>query len=64
MAHIEAAPGLAGVRFAPDGRYGFVPNPAAGVVHIFDASTNRLLHNMKVTKGKDIAGRGPDQVQS
>ncbi|HEX6183865.1 MAG TPA: cytochrome D1 domain-containing protein [Pyrinomonadaceae bacterium] len=62
MAHIAAAPGAASVRFAPGGRYGFVPNPAAGVVHIFDASTNRPLHTLQVTKGKDIAGRGPDQI--
>lgn len=62
LARIDAAPGLGAIRFAPGGRYGFVPNPATGVVHIFDASTNLLLHNMKVSKGKDIAGRGPDQV--
>ncbi|MFL6254419.1 MAG: YncE family protein [Pyrinomonadaceae bacterium] len=62
MARIAAAPGLRAIRFAPGGRYGFVPNPAAGVVHIFDASTNRLLHSLKVSKGKDITGRGPDQV--
>jgi hypothetical protein len=62
LAHIAAAPGLSAIRFAPGGRYGFVPNPAAGVVHIFDASTNRLLHDMNVSKGKDLKGRGPDQV--
>lgn len=61
-ARIAAAPGLGAIRFAPGGRYGFVPNPAAGVVHIFDASTDRMLHAMKVSKGKDVAGRGPDQV--
>jgi DNA-binding beta-propeller fold protein YncE len=61
-ARIAAAPGLGAIRFAPGGRYGFVPNPEAGVVHIFDASTDRLLHSLKVSKGKDIAGRGPDQV--
>jgi DNA-binding beta-propeller fold protein YncE len=62
LARIDGAPGLGTIRFAPGGRYGFVPNPAAGVVHIFDASTNLLLHNLKVSKGKEIAGRGPDQV--
>jgi YVTN family beta-propeller protein len=61
-AHIAAAPGVNSVRFAPGGRYGFVPNPAAGVVHIFDASTNSPLHTLKVAKGKDVAGLGPDQV--
>ena len=62
LASIAAAPGLGGVSFAPGGRYGFVPNPATGVLYIFDASTNRLAHDIKVSKGKDIAGRGPDQV--
>jgi YVTN family beta-propeller protein len=62
MARIPAAPGAGSIRFAPGGRYGFVPNPAAGVVHIFDASTNRPLHTLQVTKGKEAAGRGPDQV--
>ena len=62
LAGIAAAPGLGSVRFAPGGRYGFVPNPAAGVVHIFDASTNRPLHTLQIARGKDIAGRGPDQV--
>ena len=61
-ARIAAAPGAGVIRFAPGGRYGFVPNAAAGVVHIFDAATNSPLHTLKVTKGKDIVGRGPDQV--
>jgi YVTN family beta-propeller protein len=62
MARIAAAPGAGSIRFAPGGRYGFVPNAAAGVVHIFDASTNRPLHTLQVSKGKAVAGRGPDQV--
>ena len=62
LSRIAAAPGLGTVRFAPGGRYGFAPNPSAGIVHIFDASNNRLLHDVKVSKGKDIKGRGPDQI--
>ena len=62
VANIEAAPGAASVRFAPGGRHGFVPNPEAGVVHIFDASNNRPLHTLRVSKEKPLAGRGPDQV--
>ncbi|HEX8688574.1 MAG TPA: cytochrome D1 domain-containing protein, partial [Pyrinomonadaceae bacterium] len=61
-ARVAAAPGVSSVRFAPGGRYGFAPNPAAGVVHVFDATTNNVLHAVKVSKGKDVAGRGPDQV--
>jgi YVTN family beta-propeller protein len=55
LARINAAPGLAAIRFLPGGRYGFVLNRRANVAHIFDSSTNRLLHNVPV-------GPDPDQV--
>ena len=42
------------MRFARGGRWGFVANPAQSVVHIFDASTNRLIHEQAV-------GEAPDQ---
>jgi len=54
-ATLTAKPGLKSVRFAPGGRYGFVPNAAESVVYVFDASTNRPLHAITV-------GKGPDQV--
>jgi hypothetical protein len=41
------------VRFAPGGRWGFVPNPKENVVDIFDASTNRLAHTIQVEKNPD-----------
>jgi len=47
--------GIGRVRFAPGGRYGFVPSPADDSVYIFDASTNRGLHAVHV-------GKGPDQI--
>lgn len=50
-----AAPGIGAVRFEPGGRYGFMPDAATGAVYIFDASTNRMLHTVKV-------GKGPDQI--
>ena len=43
------------MRFAPGGRWGFAPNPLTSNVYIFDASTNRLVHEQPV-------GEGPDQV--
>jgi YVTN family beta-propeller protein len=55
LTRIAAEPGLRAVRFAPGGRWGFVPNAARSVVHIFDASTNRLAHSVPV-------GKSPDQV--
>jgi hypothetical protein len=55
VTRIALKPGIGRVRFAPGGRYGFVPNAAASNVYVFDASTNRLLHTQPV-------GRGPDQI--
>jgi hypothetical protein len=55
VTRIAAEPGLGVVRFAPGGRWGFVPNAARSVVHIFDASTNRMTHSVAV-------GNTPDQV--
>ncbi|HEX8456584.1 MAG TPA: cytochrome D1 domain-containing protein [Pyrinomonadaceae bacterium] len=50
---IDVKPGVATLRFAPDGRHGFAVNPKENVVHIFDASTNRLLHNVSVPNAPD-----------
>ena len=52
---IQARPGLSAIRFLPSGRYGFVLNRHSNLVHIFDSSTNRLLHNVPV-------GPDPDQI--
>ena len=55
VTRIAAEPGLKSVRFAPGGRWGFAPNVARSVVHVFDASTNRMAHSVSV-------GKAPDQV--
>jgi YVTN family beta-propeller protein len=55
LARIKAQPGLSAIRFLAGGRYGFVLNRQSNVVHIFDSSTNRLLHNVPV-------GPNPDQI--
>lgn len=55
LSRIQSKAGLVALRFAPDGRHGFVVNQKENAVHIFDASTNRLLHTVTV-------GKSPDQV--
>jgi YVTN family beta-propeller protein len=55
LARIKAKPGLSAIRFLSGGRYGFALNRRSNVVHIFDSSTNRLLHNVPV-------GPEPDQI--
>ncbi|HEV2827555.1 MAG TPA: cytochrome D1 domain-containing protein [Pyrinomonadaceae bacterium] len=55
LTRIKAMPGLSALRFLPGGRYGFVLNRQLNRVHIFDSSTNRLLHNVEV-------GPDPDQI--
>ena len=55
LATIIAKPGVKPVRFARGGRWGFVPNPSTSIVYIFDASTNRMVHEQAV-------GESPDQI--
>ena len=52
---IKAKPGSRLLRFAPGGRYGFVLNTKESTVSIFDAASNRMLHEVKV-------GKAPDQI--
>jgi YVTN family beta-propeller protein len=47
-ATIEARPGLGPMRFSPDGRWGFVVNPAERAVHVVDAADHRLAHTLAV----------------
>jgi YVTN family beta-propeller protein len=55
VARMKARSGLRALRFTPDGRWGFAVNAKDHVVHIFDASTDRILHVVEV-------GKDPDQV--
>jgi YVTN family beta-propeller protein len=50
---IQAKPGIKNVYFAPGGRWGFAPNAKENVVHVFDASTNRIAQTVSVEKGPD-----------
>jgi len=51
----KAKPGSRVLRFAPGGRYGFVLNTKESTVSIFDAASNRVLHDIEV-------GKAPDQI--
>jgi DNA-binding beta-propeller fold protein YncE len=55
LTRIKAKPGARLLRFAPGGRYGFVLNTNQSTVSIFDAASNRMLHEVKV-------GKAPDQI--
>ena len=55
LTRIKAKPGSRLIRFAPGGRYGFVLNSKESTVSIFDAASNRMLHEVKV-------GKAPDQI--
>jgi DNA-binding beta-propeller fold protein YncE len=55
LTRIKAKPGARLLRFAPGGRYGFVLNTKESTVSIFDAASNRMLHEVKV-------GKAPDQL--
>ena len=47
LARMKTKPGARSVRFAPGGRYGFVLNTKESSVTVFDAASNRLLHEVK-----------------
>ena len=53
LARMNTKPGARSIRFAPDGRYGFVVNTKQNAVHIFDAASNRLLHEVNIVKSPD-----------
>lgn len=55
LTRIKVKPGARLLRFAPGGRYGFLVNTKESLVTIFDAASNRLLHEVKV-------GKAPDQI--
>jgi YVTN family beta-propeller protein len=55
LTRMKAKPGSRLIRITPDGRYGFVLNTKESTVSIFDAASNRMLHEVKV-------GKAPDQI--
>ena len=55
LSRMKTRPGARFIRFAPAGRYGFVLNTKESFVNIFDAASNRMLHEVNV-------GKSPDQI--
>lgn len=53
LARMKAKPGLRALRMLSDGRFGFVVNPTADAVYIFDVSSNRVVHTVPVGPGAD-----------
>ena len=53
LARMKAEPGLRTLRLLPDGRFGFVVNPATNRVYIFDVAASRLMHSVPVGPGAD-----------
>ena len=53
LARMKTKPGARSIRFAPGGRYGFALNTKQNAVHIFDAASNRVLHEVNVIKSPD-----------
>ncbi len=53
LARMKSQPGLRAIRIPRDGRFGFVVNPITNTVHIFDVSSNRLVHAVPVGLGAD-----------
>ncbi|MFN7163973.1 MAG: YncE family protein [Hyphomonas sp.] len=47
-ATIPLEPGLGPMRITPDGRFGFVVNPAQNAVFVFDTANNRQVHRIDV----------------
>ncbi len=55
LARAAAAPGLVQIRFAPDGRLGFLSNPKTDTLYVLDVPSNRLIQTGEMQ-------REPDQV--
>jgi hypothetical protein len=55
VATIDAQPGAAQIRFAPNGRHALIANPARNVVQVLDAATNRIVQNAEI-------GDAPDRI--
>ena len=53
VARITADPGVRVLRLQPEGRYGFALNPRKNVLHVFDLSSNRIIHTIAVKPGAD-----------
>ncbi|HEX7833628.1 MAG TPA: hypothetical protein VF787_28505 [Thermoanaerobaculia bacterium] len=53
LATFEAEKQFTQIRFAPNGRHGFIVNPAKNVVQIFDAATNTIIATADIPDAPD-----------
>ena len=53
VARIQAEKGLGHLKFAPNGRYGFVVNSAQNIVHVLDSASNRIVQTADVDDSPD-----------
>lgn len=53
VARAQLQPGFTQLRFAPGGRYAFLPNPEANVVQVLDAATNQVVQTADVADAPD-----------
>ena len=53
VARVSADAGIGRLKFAPGGRFGVVVNPTTDMVHVVDASTNRIVKSGKMDKGPE-----------
>ncbi len=51
--HMDGKPGLTTIRFAPNGRFGFVTLPNANVVEVIDSSNASIVSTIDVPKTPD-----------
>ena len=53
ITRIQAEPGIRTIQMPPEGHYGFALNSIKSVVHIFDVSSNRVVHTVPVGPASD-----------
>jgi YVTN family beta-propeller protein len=72
VARFADRPGSKSLRFAADGRWGFLANPRQNTVRVFDSASNRFVHTVTIDNGPEqiafserfayIRARGSEQV--
>ncbi|HEV8492998.1 MAG TPA: cytochrome D1 domain-containing protein [Candidatus Angelobacter sp.] len=72
VARFADRPGTKSLRFAADGRWGFLANPLQNTVRVFDSASNRFVHTVTIENGPEqiafsdrfayIRARGSEQV--
>jgi YVTN family beta-propeller protein len=53
VTRIQAEPGIRTIQMPSEGHYGFALNSTKNIVHVFDVSSNRIVHNVPVGPASD-----------